>query len=99
MASLQALLEKRKKLEAQIQQARSKEAAQKRKEETRRKILVGAAILEEVTAGTFSESELRKILDARLVRSGDRLLFGLPPKANPPNKPERSPNKQQSQPT
>jgi relaxasome subunit MobC len=78
MAKLEDLLEKRKKLDALIQQVRAKETAQKRKDENRRKILVGAAILEEVAAGSFPEEDLKKILDARLVRSGDRALFGLP---------------------
>ncbi len=78
MAKLEELLEKRKKLDALIQQAKAKEAAQKRKDETRRKILVGAAVLEAVAAGSFPEEDLKKILDTRLVRPGDRALFGLP---------------------
>ncbi len=84
MATLQELLEKRKKLDAQIQAARSKETARKRKEDTRRKILVGAAILEEVAAGGFPDEELRKILDARIVRPEDRALFQLPAKPEQP---------------
>lgn len=84
MVKLQDLLEKRKKLDAQIQAVRSKEVARKRKEDTRRKILAGAAILEEVAAGGFPEEKLRKILDARIVRPGDRALFSLPAKPEQP---------------
>jgi hypothetical protein len=84
MVRLQDLLEKRKKLDAQIQAVRSKEVAKKRKEDTRRKILVGAAILEEVAAGGFPEEKLRKILDSQIVRPGDRALFQLSAKPEQP---------------
>lgn len=86
MATLRELLEKRKRLEAQIQKVRSREAAQKRKEESRRKVLIGAAMLEEVAAGSFSEEDLKKILDARLVHPSDRTLFNLPVKPEQPEK-------------
>lgn len=74
-AKLDKLLERQKQIQEQIKQVKVKESAKKRKDETRRKILVGAAILEEIEAGGFSEEELHRILHARLKRVSDRELF------------------------
>lgn len=52
-----------------------------RKEDTRRKILVGAVILAKVEQGDFDERQLRRWLDKALVRADDRALFELNPKA------------------
>ena len=61
-----------------LKQIEAKESEKQRKLDTRRKVLVGAAILEEVEAGGFSKEKLLKILDARVTRLGDRQLFELP---------------------
>jgi hypothetical protein len=50
-----------------------------RKEDTRRKILVGAVILAKVEQGDFDERQLRRWLDKALTRGDDRALFGLKP--------------------
>lgn len=52
-----------------------------RKEDTRRKILVGAVILAKVEQGDFDERQLRRWLDKALTRPDDRALFNLNPKA------------------
>ena len=49
-----------------------------RKDDTRRKILVGAVILAKVEQGDFDERQLQRWLDKALVRADDRALFGLP---------------------
>lgn len=68
---------KKKKLDAR---ARSRESAQARKDDSRRKLLVGAMILKRAEeAGTLAE--LTTQLDAFLKRDDERALFGLPPKA------------------
>ena len=64
---------------------RSRAQAQARKDDTRRKILVGALVLARVEQGRFAESDLREWLDAALTRADDRALFGLPVRdAEPP---------------
>ena len=49
-----------------------------RREETRRKFLVGAVILARVEKDQLEESVLREWMDAALERPEDRALFGLP---------------------
>lgn len=59
--------------------AREKYLAGKRsrKDDTRRKILVGAVVLSLVEKGRIEEATLRRWLDAALVRKDDRGLFGM----------------------
>lgn len=56
---------------------RSLESRRARRDELRRKILVGAVVLAKVEQGGFEESTLREWLDAALTRAEDRELFGL----------------------
>lgn len=80
------------KLEADLKQAKAKkhkqdarkraiEAKKRRSDDTRRKILVGAAILAKVERGEWPEDKLLAMLDDALSRDDDRALFGLPPRA------------------
>ena len=59
------------------QRRRTFESRKSRKEDTRRKILVGALLLARVEQGRFSEKELQGWLDGALTRTDDRKLFGL----------------------
>lgn len=59
------------------QRRRTFESRQARKDDTRRKILIGALVLARVEQGRFSEGELRGWLDEALTRADDRALFGL----------------------
>jgi hypothetical protein len=76
-----ALEEKLKQLKAQQQRkearARTVEAKRSRREEMRRKFLVGAVILAKVEAGEIEERTLKQWLDPALTKSEDRALFGL----------------------
>jgi hypothetical protein len=74
----QALIEKRNTLNILIRQEQNKEAAGKRKADTRRKILVGAAILNEAEKKPDIKTFLYKLLDSFLTRPDDRALFDLP---------------------
>ena len=56
---------------------RSLEAKRTRREELRRKILVGAVVLAKVEQGGLEQSTLYEWLDAALTRGEDRKLFGL----------------------
>lgn len=57
--------------------SRALESRRARKDDTRRKILVGAVVLAKVEQGVVVEAELRGWLDAGLTRGDDRALFGL----------------------
>ena len=77
-------------LETKLKQAKAlkqKQAAQKRAQEsklerqkdTRRKILVGAAILAKVVREEWPRDKLLAMMDATLTRADDRALFDLQP--------------------
>ncbi|MBY0377654.1 MAG: hypothetical protein K2Q33_03725 [Gammaproteobacteria bacterium] len=75
-------LERVKIKEEQIKALRQKlEAAEKhkeRKKEVRRKILLGALMLERLKAGDVRAEALRAELDNYLIKNPDRALFDLP---------------------
>ena len=52
-------------------------AKQARRDETRRKILIGATILAKIERGEFDRTKLDAMLDEALTRKDDRQLFGL----------------------
>ncbi len=75
---LEQLLKKREELSAQIQKLRAREATQKRKEDTRRKILLGALVMEMIEKGELERDKIWKRLDGFLTREIERNLFELP---------------------
>lgn len=56
---------------------RALESKRSRREEARRKFLVGAAVLMQVDRGALEPGVLRKWLDCALTRADERDLFGL----------------------
>ena len=52
---------------------------EKRKEDTRQKILLGAIIKQEMGARPDIDTWMNRLLDERLTKAKDRALFGLPP--------------------
>lgn len=81
---IKAQEEKLKQLKAlkqkQEAQKRAAEAKRTRTEDTRRKILVGAAILAKVERGEWPKDKMLEMMGQQLTRNDDRALFGLPPK-------------------
>ncbi len=75
---LEKLLQKREQLNAEIQKARARETAQKRKEDTRRKILLGALMIEMMDKGELDDGVIMKRLEGFLTRDIDRKLFDFP---------------------
>ena len=67
-------------LEKQIRIARVRTTTRERKRETRRKILVGAMVLNQVDQKPESNAALLRDLDEFLERDRDRALFKLSPK-------------------
>lgn len=77
---LEKLEAKKSKIQAEIQRIRGREAAQNRKDDTRRKILAGALFLSMVECGeVVNKNVLLAALDKSLARPQDRVLFNLPP--------------------
>ena len=74
---LQRLLEKEAQLKAQIQQAKAAERTLEKKRDTRRKILIGAAVMARVNAGEWPEADLKMMMDGFLTRPNERELFDL----------------------
>lgn len=74
---LKKLEERQSQLKAQIRKLRAKEENEDRKRDTRRKIVLGAVLLEMVKSGEWSEEKLNNLLERKLTRPRDRELFGL----------------------
>ncbi len=79
--------ERLKQLKARKQQLEARkraiEAKKNRSDDTRRKILLGAAILQKVESGEWKRERMLALLDAMLTRPADRALFGLDAKEEP----------------
>lgn len=71
---LEQLKVRQRRLENRIRYLASRQA---RRDETRRKILIGAVILAKIERGEFDEKKLRAMLDSALTRKDDRALFDL----------------------
>ncbi len=75
------LEERLKQLQAKQQRAQARKQAlasrRTRRDDTRRKILVGAIVLAKVEQGVIDQSTLLGWLDGALIREEDRALFGL----------------------
>ena len=85
---LKKLEERKAKIAAQIQQIRGREAMQNRKDDTRKKIILGGLVWGMVQRGeVVDKNGLLAALDKSLVRPQDRSLFNLP--ASVPATPER----------
>lgn len=79
IASLEAKLKQAKAKKQQIEaRKRALETKEERVKDTRRKILVGAAILTKVERGEWPKEKLLNMLDLALTRPDDRALFNLP---------------------
>lgn len=77
---LAALTEKRNQLNAQIQALKAKEQAQERKNETRKKIIIGGMVMRMVKDGDMPQERMQTLLDKYVENAKDRALFNLEPK-------------------
>ena len=72
---LDDLLKKREQLNAQIHQEKNKQSQQQRKEDTRRKILLGTLMIDMMKKGELDEKKIIKRLDGFLTKEMERKLF------------------------
>ncbi len=82
-ARLRKLKDREKQLKAQIQNIENRVNNEKRKEDTRRKILVGSVVLSAVQKSEVNGDMIKRLLDRDLVKKKDRDLFGLAAEAKP----------------
>ena len=74
------LKQKREKILRQQRQQQAKMANEQRKIDTRRKVLLGAAVLHKHECGEWPQEQLNALLNGFLTRNDDRALFsGLEP--------------------
>lgn len=78
---LDALTKKRDEINAQIQAIKAREQAQHRKDDTRRKVLIGGVVQKMLKTGEMPQERLNQILDKHLEKDTDRALFSLAPKS------------------
>ena len=74
---IKELEQKKKQIEARIQKLKAIESTKKRKEDTRRKILLGAMVMKLIETGYWQKEEIYEQLDKFLDKAIDRKLFGL----------------------
>lgn len=72
------LLDQQRQLAAKLAALDAREKEAERKNDTRRKILIGGAIIAAMKRGTFSDEQLNVILNRELVADRDRAMFDLP---------------------
>jgi hypothetical protein len=77
-SNLEKLKEQKAKLDARIQLIEARAKTQERKDDTRKKILVGSYYLDNSIKNN-SMKEINKLMDEYLTRDTDRALFGLAP--------------------
>ena len=79
---LESLRRQQAQIKAQIQQAEARERTKEGKRDTRRKFLIGEALIGEVESGRFEIADLISIMSRFLIRENDRALFGLKSKSD-----------------
>ncbi len=83
IAALEEKLKQEKARKQQIEaRKRATEQKRTRQQDSKRKILVGAAILAKVERGEWPADRLREMMGSFLTRPADRALFELPEKAD-----------------
>ena len=102
---LQALLKKAEQLQARIEMEKQRQKVRDRKEDNRRKVLYGVAVLAAEHADLIDKTMLHDILDQFITADRDRIFLGLEPRgqveeqAKPePAKPEPEPEKKSYRP-
>ena len=77
-SDLNSLKKKRDIINARIRLMQNREQSKERKDNTRRKILIGSYYLEHANKNNSFDSVV-KLMDSYLTRDSDRMLFDLPP--------------------
>lgn len=76
---LERLQARKAQLEADIARRQARARVEERKADTRRKILIGAVVMQEMKSNPYTEAWMLDLLAERLTKARDRALFGLRP--------------------
>ncbi|WP_299011845.1 mobilization protein [uncultured Shewanella sp.] len=76
-SQLEKLKEKQKQIQAQIKQVEAREKQKQRKEDTRRKIILGAMIMDAMKNSAQYREKIESDLNRYLTNERDRKLFNL----------------------
>ena len=76
-SKLETLKSKKEQIEARIKNLESKEHLKQKKQDTRRKILIGAMVMEQMEKNEEAKKKILASLEGFLTRPMDRELFGL----------------------
>jgi hypothetical protein len=79
LTKLERLQQQQAKIAAQIRAEKNREKAQARKEDTRRKIIMGALVLSHMEKDETFRKECERLQREGIKKDVDRNLFGLPP--------------------
>ena len=82
LKKLELIDEKIAKLKAEASRIKGRASKQKRKDDTRRKILIGAYMIEQIEKGKYSKEKLSAAMNGFLSRENDRTLFNLSPRGD-----------------
>ncbi|WP_313540515.1 mobilization protein [Sphingomonas sp.] len=82
-SKIEKLKERQKQLAAQIAAAEARERNAERTLDTRRKILIGSAVMESMRRGEYPQDQLAVLLNRFLVHDRDRKLFDFLPDTKP----------------
>ena len=77
---IEALKAEQKRISAQMARLRASQRTDERKRDTRRKILVGAVVMNQAETNDSARTRLWTLLDKALEKDRDRELFGLKPR-------------------
>ena len=76
-SKIETLKEKKEQIEARIKNMEAKEKSKAKKLDTRRKILIGAMVIEQMEKSEDTKNKVLASLNGFLTRTLDRNLFGL----------------------
>lgn len=83
MSDIEKLKAKKLQLEERIKRIENLEKTKKRKEDTRRKIIIGGAVMAEAEESSEAKKWLDKILKKRVIKPTDRALLELSVSVDP----------------
>jgi protein subunit release factor B len=81
---IENLRARRAQLDAELSRLEAKTRSENRKMDTRRKILIGAIIMQEMEDDPEVDAHVKGLLEKRLSKPRDRSLFNLPASAHSP---------------
>ena len=74
---IEAIRAKRAQMDAELARLEGRVRSETRKLDTRRKILIGAVVMQEMESQPDIDAWIRKLLNERLLKNRDRVLFDL----------------------